>query len=85
MRAIGVGLRNVISPYSYVFHVRSASFGAEKERLIVSAVNTVTRRYPDYARLVREAFASADMQELRQASWDGVYKPSRIARNIPAT
>jgi GT2 family glycosyltransferase len=70
MRAIKAGLRNVISPYSYVFHVRSASFGKEKDTLIKGAVDTVTTRYPEYARLVKESFGSAEMKALRQASHD---------------
>tara|TARA_R110000868_G_scaffold208557_2_gene458090 strand:- start:26645 stop:32311 length:5667 start_codon:yes stop_codon:yes gene_type:complete len=72
MRAIRAGLRNVISPYAYVFHVRSASFGEEKETLIKGAVDTVTARYPDYARLVKEAFGSDKMQALRAASHGAV-------------
>lgn len=72
MRAIKAGLRNVISPYSYVFHVRSASFGEEKETLIKGAVDTVTARYPEYAALVKASFSSAEMQALRKASRDGI-------------
>jgi GT2 family glycosyltransferase/glycosyltransferase involved in cell wall biosynthesis len=72
MRAVRAGLSNVISPYSYVFHVRSASFGKEKELLIKGAVDTVTQRYPDYAQQVKEAFGSAEMQALRQASLEGI-------------
>lgn len=72
MRAVKAGLRNVISPYAYVFHVRSASFGKEKETLIKGAVDTVTARYPEYARLVKEAFDSAEMGALRHASREAV-------------
>jgi len=72
MRAVKTGLRNVISPYAYVFHVRSASFGKEKETLIKGAVDTVTARYPEYARLVKEAFDSAEMGALRHASREAV-------------
>jgi hypothetical protein len=72
MRVVRSGFQNVISPYSYVFHVRSASFGKEKELLIKGAVDTVTQRYPDYAARVKEAFGSPEMQALRQASQEGV-------------
>lgn len=68
MRALKAGFRNVISPYAYVYHVRSASFGAEKEKLIKGAVETVMRRHPDYAPLVKAAFASPEMSALRAAA-----------------
>ena len=67
MRALKAGFRNVISPYAYVYHVRSASFGAKKERLIKGAVETVIRRHPDYVPLVKAAFASPEMSALRAA------------------
>lgn len=68
MRALKAGFRHVISPYAYVFHTRSASFGAEKEKLIKSAVETVMRRHPDYVPLVKAAFASPEMLALRAAA-----------------
>jgi GT2 family glycosyltransferase/glycosyltransferase involved in cell wall biosynthesis len=68
MRALKAGFRHVISPYAYVYHVRSASFGAEKEKLIKGAVETVMRRHPDYAPLVKAAFASPEMMALRAAA-----------------
>jgi hypothetical protein len=58
----------VISPYAYVFHTRSASFGAEKETLIKGAVETVMRRHPDYVPLVKAAFVSPEMLALRAAA-----------------
>ncbi|MFN3959409.1 MAG: hypothetical protein ACK4NP_05805, partial [Parvularculaceae bacterium] len=66
--ALKAGFRHVISPYAFVFHKRSASFGAEKERLIKGAVDTVIRRHPDYARLVSEAFGAPEMLALREAA-----------------
>jgi len=68
MRALKAGFRHVISPYAFVFHKRSASFGAEKERLIKGAVDAVMRRHPDYARLVSEAFSAPAMLALREAA-----------------
>jgi GT2 family glycosyltransferase/glycosyltransferase involved in cell wall biosynthesis len=68
MRALKAGFRHVISPYAYVYHVRSASFGAEKEKLIKGAVETVMRRHPDYVPLVKAAFASPEMLALRAAA-----------------
>jgi GT2 family glycosyltransferase/glycosyltransferase involved in cell wall biosynthesis len=68
MRALKSGWRNVISPSAYVFHERTASFGAEKETLIKHAVDTVTKRHPDYADRVKDAFNSPAMLELREAA-----------------
>ncbi len=68
MRGLRAGWGHVISPYAYVFHVRSASFGDEKALLINGAVDTVTKRYPEYAARVKDAFASDDMAALRRAS-----------------
>ncbi len=68
MRALKAGFRHVISPYAYVFHTRSASFGAEKEKLIKGAVETVMRRHPDYVPLVKAAFAAPEMLALRAAA-----------------
>lgn len=68
MRALRGGWRNLISPHAYVFHVRTASFGAEKESLTKAAINKVTERHPDYAERVKTAFASTEMQALRVAA-----------------
>lgn len=68
MRALRAGWRNVVSPWSFVFHERSASFGSEKASLVKAGVSVVTRRYPDYAKRVRAAFNGADMAALREAT-----------------
>lgn len=68
MRALKAGFRHVISPYAFVFHKRSASFGAEKEKLIKGAVETVMRRHPDYGPRVTAAFAAPEMLALRAAA-----------------
>lgn len=67
MRAGQAGWRNLITPRSFVFHVRSASFGAEKVQLVQQGVDVVTRRYPEYSKLTRAAFSSAQMKALQQA------------------
>lgn len=72
MRALAAGWVNLISPNTYIFHVRSASFGEEKERLIGSAVDRVIRRYPDYPEKVRKAFNSPEMQHLREVVRDAI-------------
>lgn len=67
MRALQAGWRNVITSRAFVFHVRSASFGEEKAKLVTAGVDVVTRRYPDYAQRTKEAFASSDIRALQQA------------------
>lgn len=68
MRGLRAGWRHVISPYAYVFHKRSASFGDAKDALVKAGVDTVTRRYPDYAERTKAAFGSEEMSALRTAS-----------------
>ncbi|WP_233835408.1 glycoside hydrolase family 99-like domain-containing protein [Paraburkholderia sp. ZP32-5] len=68
MRAVKAGWRNVISPWSFVYHIRTASFKGEKAALVSAGVDVVTRRYPDYSGLVKAAFAGADMKCLREAA-----------------
>ena len=65
MRALKAGWKNLISPHAYVFHQRTASFGAEKHDLINSAMDIIDKRYPDYGRKVKAAFSSHEMKELR--------------------
>lgn len=68
MRALKAGWKNLISPYAYVFHQRTASFGAEKGELIKAAMSIVQERYPDYGRKVKSAFNSSQIKSLRVLS-----------------
>lgn len=68
MRAIAAGWRNIVTPWAFVFHKRTASFKEEKAKLVQQGVDVVTRRYPDYAKQVKAAFGSAAMANLRQAA-----------------
>lgn len=65
MRALEAGWRNVITPWSFVYHVRTASFKGEKDALVQAGVGEVTKRFPDYAARVKLAFSSAEITELR--------------------
>lgn len=67
MRALKAGWTHLVSPWSFVFHVRTASFKGEKGALVKAGVDTVTKRYPEYAALVKVAFASGEMTALREA------------------
>lgn len=68
MRAGKAGWKHLISPWSFVFHVRTASFKGEKNKLVQSGVAEVTRRYPEYASLVKRSFAAPEMTTLREAA-----------------
>ena len=68
MRALRAGWVNLVSPWSFVYHIRTASFKGEKAALVKAGVDVVTKRYPDYAALVKAAFASPEMTQLRTAS-----------------
>jgi len=67
MRAMKAGWVNLISPWSFVYHERTASFKGEKTKLVQAGVDVVTKRYPDYAGLVKEAFEAPEMRALRMA------------------
>jgi glycosyltransferase involved in cell wall biosynthesis/GT2 family glycosyltransferase len=65
LRAIEAGWINLITPWTYIYHTRSASFGDEKAMLIKSGVDEVIKRYPDYVPRVKAAFSGDDMLALR--------------------
>lgn len=68
MRAYKAGWLNLVSPWSFVYHIRTASFKGEKTALVKAGVDVVTKRYPDYAPLVKAAFAHPTMLALRTAA-----------------
>lgn len=68
MRSEAAGWTHLISPWAFVFHVRTASFKAEKDQLVTAAIETLNVRYPGYDNLVREAFSGPSITYLREAS-----------------
>ena len=68
VRSSHAGWTHLISPWSFVFHVRTASFKGERDSLSKAGLAEVVRRYPDYMDSVQKAFASSAMMKLRQAS-----------------
>ncbi len=68
MRAVNAGWRNVIAPAAFVFHQRNASFQGEKDSLAASGREIINKRYPNYSRLVKEAFSCSTMEDLRRAT-----------------
>ncbi|WP_426954928.1 glycosyltransferase [Muricoccus radiodurans] len=53
MRAARAGFDNVLDDRSFVWHQRSASFGAEKAGLYASGRVILDERYPEYRKLTR--------------------------------
>lgn len=72
MRAIAAGWRNFISPYCFIYHERTKSFGDKKPKLVEEGMKVLTRKYPSYQRKVRDAFAGEPIKALRKAV-AGVY------------
>ncbi|WP_082118880.1 glycoside hydrolase family 99-like domain-containing protein [Pseudomonas veronii] len=68
MRADVSGWKNVISPWVFIYHVRTASFKGEKDTLVKSGVDIVTKKFPEYAARVKTAFNSENMANLRKFS-----------------
>lgn len=67
MRARAAGWKSLVTPWTYVYHERSASFGAERDQLVKAGVDLVIKRFPDYPDSVRAAFSGSDMLSLRAA------------------
>lgn len=68
LRAVDNGWKNVITPWTFIYHVRTASFKGEKDKLVKSGVDIVIKKFPDYSERVRAAFHSDKMNSLRSKS-----------------
>lgn len=68
MRAIDGGWKNIVTPWAFIYHVRTASFKGEKDKLVKAGVDIVIRKYPNYAENVKNAFSSESMNQLRSVS-----------------
>ena len=66
MRGLKKGFKNILSPWSYVYHKRSASFGTEKARLVKEGELSLARLHPEYGDLVRKAFSGDQIRTLRR-------------------
>ncbi|WP_155774331.1 glycosyltransferase [Burkholderia pseudomultivorans] len=65
MRAGRLGWRHIIDDSSYVYHVRSASFGESKRDLMAAGRRVIDERYPNYSALIRESFNSQSIKRAR--------------------
>ncbi|WP_322020974.1 MULTISPECIES: glycosyltransferase [unclassified Burkholderia] len=67
MRGLKAGYKNLLSPWSFVFHVRTASFKGEKAKLVAEGNAALEKLHPDYPGRVREAFSSSAIKDLHSA------------------
>ncbi|MGR5120652.1 glycosyltransferase [Vibrio astriarenae] len=65
MRARISGWRNIVDFKTYVYHVRTASFGDSKTQLIKYSSGKILEMYPDYKHLVKQIAKSKTMQHSR--------------------
>ena len=72
MRAKEKNWKNVISPKTYIFHVRSASFKKEKTTLAEEGIKKVLERFPQYRKEVQRDFNSNIMNKLREKAEEGL-------------
>lgn len=66
MRAISKGWKNIVADSVYIYHVRSASFGAAKAELLKKGRAVVDQRYPNYTSAVREFLKQNDLNKARE-------------------
>jgi len=59
LRALTRGWRNIIDDRTLIYHLRSASFGKQKDQFAKSGRKIIDRRYPEYAKAVRTAFTDS--------------------------
>ncbi|MFC0266581.1 glycosyltransferase [Kushneria aurantia] len=65
MRAGRDGWCHLIDDATFIHHVRSASFGEQKTALMEAGRAVIDRRYPEYARLVRDHFGAQPLRDVR--------------------
>lgn len=65
MRALRAGWSNRVDDRTIVFHVRSASFGAEKTALMEAGRQIIAERYPEYRLLTKTFRDGADFLSIR--------------------
>ncbi len=64
LRAIDSGYTNIFSTSVFIYHIRTASFKDEKQKLVESAIKKIEQFYPDYHERLRIAFSSREYKEL---------------------
>ena len=72
MRAGQCGWHHIIDDATYIYHVRSASFGPEKDELIEAGRRVVDSRYPEYSSQVARTFSGEPILEVRRRAGDAM-------------
>lgn len=68
MRALRRGWEHIVDDKVLVLHLRSASFGDEREALTAAGAEWIDKRYPDYRQLTRVFSHSRLLQDARDAA-----------------
>lgn len=66
MRAISKGWKNIVDDSTYIYHVRSASFGDAKTELLKKGRAVIDQRYPNYTSAIREFLKQENMIYVRE-------------------
>lgn len=72
MRALHKGWKHVIDDATFIYHERSASFGADKEALIRDNRAKLDARYPDYTARVKAFLEDPALMTIRERIHYGV-------------
>jgi O-antigen biosynthesis protein len=65
LRASDLGLCNLIDDATYIFHRRTASFGAAKAEILKTSLATLNRLHPGYDRLIRDWYDNDPLDPFR--------------------
>lgn len=65
MRGLRKGWNHVIARNTFVYHVKSASFGDEKVQLLKDGRSIIDKKYPEYTKMVREFMLRGDVVSAR--------------------
>jgi GT2 family glycosyltransferase len=82
MRAERRGWTHVVDDATLVYHVRSASFGADKQALMKAGRAIIDARYPDYAARVRDFASIAGLPEARDRIASALAESRRSGRPL---
>jgi hypothetical protein len=82
MRAECRGWTHVVDDATLVHHVRSASFGADKQALMKAGRAIIDARYPEYAARVRDFASIAGLPEARQRIASALAESRRSGRPV---
>ncbi len=61
MRAVRKGWHNIVDQSTYIYHVRSASFGDSKSQLLKQGREIIDKRYPEYTAEIRKFITQEDL------------------------